>query len=268
MVQVDGSHHDWLEGRGESLVLMAYIDDATGQVMARFYDYEGTLPAMDSFRRYVRRYGVPTSLYLDKHTAYKSPAKPTIEDRLAGREPQSQFERAMRELGVQVIHAHSPQAKGRVERLFRTFQDRLVKEMRLDGIKTREEANRFVGKYLNVHNRWYSRPAIGDVHRPVPEGLDLSRVLCIRVKRGVKNDGTIVHNKAIYQVLESIRPRHVYLEERLDGRLYITHRGESLRYRKLVNAPTKFHDDRRHFGPGKKRPGRYLHYRANRVETL
>ena len=268
MVQVDGSHHDWLEGRGPELVLMAYIDDATSRVMARFYDYEGTLPAMDSFRRYIRRYGVPTSLYLDKHTAYKSPAKPTIEDRLAGREPQSQFERAMRELGVQVIHAHSPQAKGRVERLFRTFQDRLVKEMRLEGIKTREEANRFLGKYLSVHNRWYSRPAIGEVHRPVPERMDLSRVLCIRAKRGVRNDGTIVYNKSIYQVLESIRPRQVYVEERLDGRLYVTHRGESLRYRKLVGATAKAKPKRR--APRKEtpkghRPPQDLPWRRSRV---
>ncbi len=239
MVQVDGSHHDWLEGRGPKLVLMAYIDDATNRVMARFYDYEGTLPAMDSFRGYIRRYGVPMSLYLDKHTTYKSTAKPTLEERLAGRRPQSQFERAMRELGVQVIHAHSPQAKGRIERLFRTLQDRLVKEMRLEGIGTREEANRFLGKYLAVHNRWYSRAALGDVHRPVPKGVDLSRVLCIRAKRGVRNDGTIVYNKVAYQVLESIRPGHVFVEERLDGRLYVTHGGESLKYRKLAAAPVK-----------------------------
>jgi hypothetical protein len=239
MVQVDGSHHDWLEGRGAELVLMAYIDDATNRVMARFYDYEGTMPAMDSFRCYIRRYGVPMSLYLDKHTTYKSTAKPTIEDRLAGRRPQSQFERAMRELGVQVIHAHSPQAKGRIERLFRTFQDRLVKEMRLEGIESRQEANRFLGKYLAVHNRWFSRAVLGDVHRPVPQGVDLSRVLCIRVKRGLKNDGTIVYNKASYQVLESVRPRHVFVEERLDGRLYVMHRAESLRYRKLAAASVK-----------------------------
>jgi hypothetical protein len=248
MIQVDGSHHDWLEGRGPELVLMAYIDDATNRVMARFYDYEGTLPAMDSFRGYIRRYGVPMSLYLDKHTTYKSTAKPTIDDRLAGRRPQSQFERAMRELGVQVIHAHSPQAKGRVERLFRTFQDRLVKEMRLEGIGSRDEANRFLGKYLAVHNRWYSRTALGDVHRPVPEGVDLSRVLSIRARRALRNDGTIVYNKASYQVLESIRPRYVFVEERLDGRLYVTHRGESLRYRKLTTAPAK--------APAKKRAPR------------
>jgi len=141
MIQMDGSHHDWLEGRGSELVLMGYIDDATNNVLGRFYDYEGTLPAMDSFQRYVRRYGLPQSVYLDRHTTYKSTAKPTLEDELGGRKAMSQFERALEELGVKVIHANSPQAKGRIERLFGTFQDRLIKEMRLKDIKTKEQAN-------------------------------------------------------------------------------------------------------------------------------
>jgi hypothetical protein len=121
MVQVDGSHHDWLEGRGPQLVLMGYVDDATGEVWARFYEYEGTMPALDSFMRYVRRYGVPQRIYLDKHTTYRSPKTQSIEEQLRGEEPMSQFERAMKELGVVVIHAHSPQAKGRIERVFGTF---------------------------------------------------------------------------------------------------------------------------------------------------
>ena len=99
MIQVDGSHHAWFEDRGSACVLMAYIDDATNRVYARFYEYEGTLPAMDSFRRYIRRHGLPQSLYLDRHSTYKSGAEPTPEERLEGRRPQSQFERAMRDLG-------------------------------------------------------------------------------------------------------------------------------------------------------------------------
>ena len=114
MVQMDGSHHDWLEGRAPEMVLMGYIDDANNNVYGRFYDYEGTIPAMDSFKRYVKHYGLPQSVYLDRHSTYKSTAKPTIEDDLAGREPQSQFERALKELGVKVLHAYSPQAKGRI----------------------------------------------------------------------------------------------------------------------------------------------------------
>src|SRR4030066_2164238 len=106
MVQMDGSHHDWLEGRGPDLVLMGYIDDATSKVFARFYDYEGTIPAMDSFRQYIEANGLPQSVYVDKHSTYKSQGKLTIEEELAGlEEPMSQFERALEELGVEVIHA-------------------------------------------------------------------------------------------------------------------------------------------------------------------
>ena len=141
MVQMDGSHHDWLEGRGPKLVLMGYIDDATNRTYGRFYDYEGTLPAMDSFREYVKKYGLPMSVYLDRHTTYKSSKKLTEWDEVEGIEFLSQFERALKELDVEVIHALSPQAKGRIERLFGVLQDRLVKEMRLAGITTKEQAN-------------------------------------------------------------------------------------------------------------------------------
>ncbi len=112
MVQMDGSRHDWLEGRGPWLVFMGYIDDARSKVYGRFYDYEGTMPALDSFKRYSRKYGLPQSIYLDKHTTYRSPAKSTLEEQLRGEESLSQFERAMKELGVVMIHANSPQAKG------------------------------------------------------------------------------------------------------------------------------------------------------------
>ena len=108
LVQLDGSHHDWFEGRGPRCVLMAYIDDASSRVFAQFYEYEGTIPAMDSFQRYVRRYGLPLAVYADKHTTYRSPAEPTVAEQLAGAKPQSQFGRALSELGVELIAAHSP----------------------------------------------------------------------------------------------------------------------------------------------------------------
>ncbi len=142
MLQMDGSHHDWFEGRGPACVLMAYIDDATSKVWGRFYEYEGTIPAMDSFTQYITTYGIPMSVYFDKHTTYKSPAK-----RDEDVERHSQFGRALTELGVRMRHAHSPQAKGRIERLFKTLQDRLVKELRLRSIP---DANRFLVSYLPV----------------------------------------------------------------------------------------------------------------------
>ncbi|MFQ5586298.1 MAG: ISNCY family transposase, partial [Thermodesulfobacteriota bacterium] len=223
MLQIDGSHHDWLEGRAPELVLMGYIDDATGNVFGRFYDYEGTMPALDSFKGYVRRYGLPQSIYLDKHTTYKSPKKLTPEEELAGlSEPRSQFERALEELGVEVIHAHSPQAKGRVERAFGTLQDRLVKEMRLRGIKTKDEANGFLREYLPIYNkRFRVLPANkADVHVKLPRYFDLDRYLCIKTGRTVRNDNTVAHNGKLYQIEDRSRTKKVMVEERVNGSVH------------------------------------------------
>jgi transposase len=239
MVQMDGSHHDWLEGRGAWLVLMGYIDDATGRVFARFYEYEGTIPALDSFRRYVRRYGLPQVVYLDRHSTYKSTAKPTIEDELSNRYPQSQFERAMADLGVVVIHANSAQAKGRVERLFRTFQDRLVKEMRLEGISSLAEANRFLSRYLPKYNRRFCVPAAqkADIHRRVPEGTDLNSILSIQEKRVVRKDGTVAFEGGLYQLKAPGRLSKVTVEKRVNGGLRFSDRGRQLSWQKIARRP-------------------------------
>lgn len=241
MVQMDGSHHDWLEGRGPWLVLMGYIDDATGKVYARFYSYEGTIPALDSFKRYMRENGIPHSIYFDKHTTYKSWAKPTIEDELSGEMPLSQFERVLKELGVEVIHANSPQAKGRVERLFNTLQDRLVKEMRLKGIKTMEEANEFTDGYLPEFNAKFNVIARekGDMHRKIPKGIRLDRVLCIKTSRALRNDFTVAHDKRLYQVLERTDAKQVIVEEYINGSMRIYSRDRSLRYKEIFAIPQK-----------------------------
>ncbi len=247
MVQIDGSHHAWLEERGSELVLMGYIDDATNNVYARFYDYEGTIPAMDSFRGYARKYGLPLSVYLDKHTTYKSSRKLTVEEELDGiSQPTSQFERALDELGVQVIHAHSPQAKGRIERLFGVFQDRVVKEMRLRGIKTREDANTFLREYLPIYNRRFRViPANKtDVHIKPERYFNLDRFLCIKTERTVRNDNTVAYNKKLYQIEEKVmsrpvRPGKVTVEERLNGSLRISRGGVSLKYREITERPQK-----------------------------
>ncbi|MCM8773309.1 MAG: hypothetical protein NC820_01035 [Candidatus Omnitrophica bacterium] len=137
-VQLDGSHHKWLEDRGHQLVLITYIDDGTNRVFAKFYDYGGTIPAMDSFKRYIEKYGITQAIYVDKHTTYNLTAKQTMEEQLENGNPLSQFERGLLELGVNIIPANSPQVKGRVEKVLRTFQDCLIKEMRLKDIKTKE----------------------------------------------------------------------------------------------------------------------------------
>jgi len=243
MVQVDGSHHAWLERRGPILVLMGYIDDATNRVFARFYDYEGTLPALDSFARYAKRYGLPQSVYVDRHTTYRSPGRRTLEDELAGRaRPQSQFERALSELGVQVIPAYSPQAKGRIERLFGTFQDRLVKELRLAQVSTRDDANRFLARYLPTYNRRFRRVPVNptDLHRPFPAGTAWQRILAIRERHALRNDNTVQHATKTYLLEESWnghRPTTLHAEERLDGKLYLLDGKRTLRYREVQERP-------------------------------
>lgn len=243
MVQMDGSHHDWLEGRARKLVLMGYIDDATSKAYARFYDSESLPAALDSFKRYCRLYGMPQSVYLDKHTIYRSPKEPTVEDQLQGKDPQSQFERALAELGVQMIHANSPQAKGRIERLFKTLQDRLVKEMRLVHIKTLEEANRFLKGFLARYNRRFSKAPRqpGNLHRPAPVGKVLDQVLCVKEPRVVTNDGTIRINGERLQLLPSgLRPlakKGVTVTISPKGRMGVLYEGKELAYRVLPEQP-------------------------------
>ncbi len=241
MVQMDGSHHDWFEGRGPECVLMGYIDDATGKAFGRFYGYEGTVPAMDSFKRYAKKYGLPVCLYVDRHTTYKSPAKPSIQDELENRVPLSEFERALRELGVRVRHAYSAQAKGRVERLFKTFQDRLVKEMRLRGVRTVDEGNSFLKEYLPVYNRRFSvRPQEGgNLHRPLPKGFNLESVLCIKTERTRRNDFTVAQNGKLYQIEDKTRAARVMVHERIDGSLKMFYQGQALRFREITTRPLK-----------------------------
>jgi transposase len=241
LIQIDGSHHDWFEGRGPVCVFMGYIDDATGTVSGRFYAYEGTIPAMDSMKRYIKRYGIPQSVYLDKHSTYKSPAAPTIEEQLNDQRPMSHFEKSLAELGIEVIHANSPQAKGRVERLFRTLQDRMVKEMRLQGVTSVEGANAFLKAFLPKHNRKFKKPAASkaDLHRPALHSRELDRILCIREERTVRNDFTVVHNSKLYQLERLTGAKKVVLETRLDGTLHITHNGQNLAFRELPAVPGK-----------------------------
>jgi transposase len=240
MVQMDGSHHDWLEGRGPKLVLMGYVDDATSRVYGRFYDYEGTLPAMDSFKRYVEKYGLPMSVYLDRHTTYKSPRKLTEWDEAEGIEFLSQFERALKELGVEVIHALSPQAKGRIERLFGVLQDRLVKEMRLRGISTKEEANAFLEEYLPRYDKRFGVcPANEtDAHVKLPRHVDLDRYLCIKTERTLRKDNTIALDGRLYQI-EQRGGKKVVVEERIDGSMLMFSNGTSLTYKEITERPQK-----------------------------
>lgn len=240
MVQMDGSHHDWLEGRGPWLVLMAQIDDATNRVSARFYDHEGTVPALDSLRRYVSKYGIPSTVYLDRHTTYKSNGKLTLQDELEGRRLMSCFERVCEKLGIEVIHAYSPQAKGRVERLFKTLQDRLVKELRLAKAKTPQEANDVLERFLVAFNRQFNVPAreATDMHRPVAGGDSLYDMFSVETPRTLRNDNTLVHHNRWFQVLSHVRTKEVLVQDRLNGKTYLLVNGRRVSY-KAIAGPVK-----------------------------
>jgi hypothetical protein len=248
MVQMDGSHHDWFEGRGPLCVLMGYIDDATSRVYARFYGYEGTFPAMDSFKRYSLKYGLPINIYLDRHSTYKGWRKSTVEEELSNQYPLSQFGSALEELGVHLIHAQSAQAKGRVERLFKTFQDRLVKEMRLRGIKSIAEGNEFLGHYLPVFNKRFSVMPFEDkdLHRPLLDRIDLNKILSVKTTHVLRNDFTVRHEGKLYQVEDNIRAKEVVVEERLNGSLLITYKAKALRYKQIFQKPARIQQPRKH----------------------
>jgi hypothetical protein len=147
----------------------------------------------------------------------------------------------MADLAIDVIHANSPQAKGRVERLFRTLQDRLVRELRLAGISSVEKANAFLTTYLPKYNRRFKKPAASaaDLHRTAPHSRELDRILCIREERTVRNDFTIAHNGALYQIAEPTRAQKVMVEERVDGTLHISYKGQDLTYREIIKQPTE-----------------------------
>lgn len=240
MIQMDGSHHDWLEGRGPKLVLMGYIDDATNKIYGRFFDYEGTLPAMGGLKGYIQRNGIPGQIYLDKHSTYRNNRKYKYTDwPFRDKEELTQFERACRQLDIEVIHAHSPQAKGRVERLFRTLQDRLVKEMRLIGVKTCEEANAFLDKYIDIFNAKFAVDALkrGNAHRPADKRINIDDILSVQTEHVLRNDRTVAHERRLYQVTDKTRAQKVTVFEYLNGRMAIKYGQTELNYKAIDLRP-------------------------------
>jgi transposase len=238
LLQIDGSPHDWLEGRGPRLVLIAAIDDATGTVpFALFREQEDAPGYFLLLKEIIKRKGVPWSLYSDNHAVFRTnPKAPlSIEEQLVREEHLTQFSRALRELGIGAIFALSPQAKGRVERLFGTLQDRLVSELRLAGAKTREEANQFLRRFLPRYNRRFGVPARQpeSAYRARPVGLDMDWVLCSRHPRTVACDNTVRFNGRTLQLPPgpdriSYARAKVEVSEQLDGTLRIGYQGRVL----------------------------------------
>lgn len=199
------------------------------------------MPSFASLKQYLKKYGIPHSIYLDKHSTYKSLKKPTIEDELNNREFLSQFERAAKELGITVSHANSAPAKGRIERSFKTDQDRLVKEMRLANINTIEEANKLLKTYWPKHNKRFSVKPLkqGNLHRPVPEDMDLDAILCRKADHPLRNDFTIIHDKKLYQILDKTVGKKVVVEERINGTRYIIYNGRRLKHKAIATRLLK-----------------------------
>lgn len=226
MVQMDGSEHNWLEDRGPRIVLMGYIDDASGQIFARFYDYEGTFPAMDSFKRYIAIYGIPFSFYVDRHSAYKTTRQPNLDEDLKGEFAKTQFARALNELNVKVIFAKSPQAKGRIERLFETLQDRLVKELRLANVSTRKQANDFLRSYLPKHNSRFAVKPLRktNLHQAISKSLKLDEVFCLKEYRTISNGFTFSFKNRLLLIKNpsiTMKKQRVCVMEHFDGKISI-----------------------------------------------
>lgn len=227
LVQMDGSYHDWFEGRRGWAVLMVMIDDATGQVFARFFENESWHSAAAMVRDYARQHGLPRALYVDQHSIYRVDRKANDQELLAGKEPQTQLGRALAELGIELILARSPQAKGRVERMNGTLQDRLVKALRRAQIRDLETANSFLEeKFLPQFNTRFVVSAANeaDVHQPLGAACDLDRILSLQEERSVQNDWTVRWKNGFLQLNESaspqVRPKtQVVVCEQLDGSL-------------------------------------------------
>ena len=255
MVQMDGSDHDWFEGRRPRAVLMVMVDDASNWTYARFFEGETTQAAFLTFGRYARRRGLPQSLYVDRDSIYRTDREPTLEEQMAGKTPQTQFGRAMEKLGVKIILAWSPQAKGRVERRNGLFQDRLVKELRLKGISDLEAANAFLEKeFLPQLNRKFVVQAKveSDLHRPLPG--DLKEILATEEKRVVGQDWTLRIGGTWLQIDSSherlsLAGKEVVVRDRADGKRELIFRGEKLRWKKLPERPPRQKKQRSGTGP-------------------
>jgi transposase len=224
LVQWDTSEHDWLEGRGEKLYLIGMIDDATSQLTARFVEHDSTEENLRQLRRYIEQHGRPVAVYTDKASLFQI-APRAIHHRDAPQPQLSQIGRALKELNIEWIAAHSPQAKGRIERTFQTAQDRLVKGLRRVGAKDLETANAYLEQVFTPlwNQRFGCEPQLaGDAHRRVAAGTNLDSVLSIRESRTVNSDYTVRWEGVIYQVqreqiARGMRGTRVQLELRLDG---------------------------------------------------
>lgn len=241
MVQLDGSPHHWFENRNEPYTLIAFIDDATSRVLwLEFAANESTESLMTSTRSYIEQFGRPVSLYADRGSVYKVNLNNDEEDKI------TQYKRALDETDIKLIWARSPQAKGRVERLFETLQDRLVKELRLRGINDTKTANEFLkDEYVDKHNAMFAVTAKNDVdlHRPII-GYDLDSIFCLKENRKINCDMTVRYKSSWFQ-LQAKQPTLIFpkniieVRESLKGEVTFHLRKSQLKANKLAFRPLK-----------------------------
>jgi len=237
MLQGDGSWHDWLQGRGPWLTLVHFVDDATTYQWAEFFGQETTEAYFILCKRIFKKHGFPRCLYVDKDSIFKVNREDTIQEQLSGMRPMTTFERAMQELAIPIIWAHSPQAKGRVERRGGLNQDRLVSELRKAKASTLEEAREVLRVHLRkLNKRFVRKPADSEsAFMPLPQGLELKQILCWKEERTVANNNTISFRGVPYQIPPSSYRTSwtkckVAVHLCLDGSLHIFHKGQRIVY--------------------------------------
>jgi transposase len=235
MLQLDGSPHDWLEGRGPALCLIGAIDDASSKVPGAFFEQaETTWAYLHLFREVFSKEGLPHSVYVDRHSIFWTEREPTVEEQLTDRRPKTQVGRALEELGVTLIPAGSPQAKGRIERLWGTFQDRLVSELRLAGAKNKPQAQAVLKKFLPQYNQRFSKPPM----LPQPAWRNVSRKqleqsLCFKYQRVVAKDHTVSFAGALFEIAKrspyrSYAGKRIDVHVLLDGSVEFFYQGERI----------------------------------------
>jgi hypothetical protein len=239
LVMQDSSPFRWLEDRGPACQLIALIDDATSRIWARFAKHDSTEENLRTLGGWLRRYGRPVAHYTDRNSIFRTTRPAPLAEQLRGDPARTQFGRALNELGIEWIAAHSPQAKGRIERLLETLQDRLVKEMRLAGIDSIEAANRFLE--LHFIPEWEQRFTVvprhpRHAHRRLGPDHRLEEILSVRVARQVAQDHTVSWEGNRWgvsreEVRAGLRGAHVEIERRLDGSHWLRFRGRYLRLR-------------------------------------
>lgn len=244
LLQLDGSHHRWFGDEHPQCCLMNIIDDATGHGMGLMAGEETTEAAMRLLWKWVETHGIPCALYTDRKSVFVSGREPTIEEQLAGEQPRTVFGHACAKLGIRIIRANSPQAKGRVERNHGVYQDRFVKELRLQRIATIDGANRLLenGFVTHLNAKFAVVPADAtDAHRTVPQATALDDIFAFEDRRVLANDWTLRHDNHQYQILEDNHPLpkpkdKIVVRRRLDGVLVLEYKGKPLHYRELTQA--------------------------------